>query len=114
MKGEVMIVVVREGINGGPEANPVPQVLQDIPRMVQSFRVVSALDGLSARRVITGTYSATTEFPTFANWANTCPTGSFSVAFLDPLLTNDLVTVDSVFSKIVTVERHCPATTVNG
>jgi len=30
MVGNVVVVVVREGIDGGPEANPVPHPLQDI------------------------------------------------------------------------------------
>jgi len=30
-KAEVMIVVVREGIDGGPEAHPVPDHFRDIP-----------------------------------------------------------------------------------
>ncbi len=71
-------------------------------RIVQSFRVVIVRDGLSARLVTPGTYSATTECPSRANWASTCRTGSFSFAFLDPLFTTAFVTVESVFSKNVT------------
>jgi len=56
-----MIVVVREGIDGGHDAHPVPHLPRKSPRMFQSFRVVFLRDGLSARLVTPGTYSVTTE-----------------------------------------------------
>jgi len=106
-----MILVVHEGIDCGPEAHPVPYLLPDVP---PDGPVVPCcvLDGVSALVVTPVTYSATTECP-LANWVITCITGSFSFAFLDPLLTTDLVTLESVFSKNVTGEGHCLATTVN-
>jgi len=108
IKVQLKIAVVREGIDGGPMAHPMPPPPRKFPQMVPWFRVVSVLDGLSARLVTPGTYSATTECPPYlANWASTCLTGSFSLDFLDTLFTTDLVTVESVFNRKVTGEGHC-------
>jgi len=80
--------------------------------MVHSFHFGSVLDGLSARLVLPAHTLPPLSAPHLTNWANTYRTVSFSFAFLDPLFPTDLATVDSVFSKNVTGEGDCLATTV--